>query len=105
MRVLQDSETFNINFGLRIDELATKILDGRDGRLLAAIDVLSKTFDMRIVDPIQNFLDGLIDNGRVLDGCWALQDTGSAHILVNDSLEILRLPQRIFLEVEFEIFV
>jgi hypothetical protein len=55
-----------------------------------------------LVDSVEDLLYRLVNLGRVLYGHGSLQNTSSADILVNDSIEIFRLPKRILLEKELK---
>ena len=60
---------------------------------------------MRIVDTIQDLFDRLVDNLGILGGHRTLQDTRSSNILINNSFEILRLPEGVLLEEVLKILI
>ncbi len=60
---------------------------------------------MAVVYAVEDLLDGLIHLGGVFDGHGSLKNASPANILVDNRLEIFRLPQRIFLEEKLECVV
>ena len=84
MSVVADGEALNIKRNLRLDKLATKVLDGRNGGLIIVVEVLGQRRNVGVVNVVKNVLDGLINDSGELGGGRALENTGSANILAND---------------------
>ncbi|TFA99144.1 hypothetical protein CCMA1212_009009 [Trichoderma ghanense] len=97
--------TLNIKRDVRLPELATKVLNGRDRGLVTVVEVLGQGRNVGIVDVVKNVLDGLINDGGELGSSRALENAGSANVLANDCIEVLRLPQGVLLEVELKVLV
>ncbi len=60
---------------------------------------------MGFVDAVQNILDRLIDDSRVLGSHGPLEDASSLDVLVHDGFQVFRLPERVLLEEELKVFV
>jgi hypothetical protein len=70
--------------------LWTWVINGRDLADVTVIDTLDKLIDENVA---QEIFDGLVVNFGVLDGNGALKDTNMLGIPIEDSLDILGLPE------------
>ena len=86
-------------------ELASKVFNHGDTGFIAVVHILDQALDMTLVNVGQDVANRLIDNGGEARGHRALQDTGSADVLVHNGLQILTLPQRVFLEPVLKVLI
>ncbi|ROW05694.1 hypothetical protein VMCG_05231 [Cytospora schulzeri] len=103
--IIGHSDTFEVEWNLGVNKLASEVLDCRDLGRVTLVDVLGQVLNVAIVDAVENVLDRLVSDSRVPDCRWSLKDTRSANVLVDDSIEILGLPKRVLLEEELEVLV
>jgi hypothetical protein len=105
MGVIADSEALNIQGNLGINQLATKVLRDRNRRLVVVVQVVGQERNVTLVDTVENLLDRLVDDGRELGCSGTLENASTANILINDGIEILRLPEGVLLEVELKVVI
>ena len=86
-------------------ELASQIFNHGNIGFIAVVHILDQALDMTLVDIGQDIANRLIDNGGEARSHRALQDTGSADVLVHNGLQILTLPQRVFLEPVLKVLI
>lgn len=77
-----------------------EVIDGRDGRGVVVVELLEELVGERRLDATEHRGDGLLGRLAVLDGDGSLEDADTLSVLVEDGLDVLRLPERVLLERE-----
>ncbi|KAI6759681.1 hypothetical protein HG530_010361 [Fusarium avenaceum] len=98
-------QAFDIKGHVEVHQLTTEVLGVRNGGLIVLVHIPSEVLNMSLVNAIEDSLNRLIKLGGELNSGRALKNAGSANILVNDSVQVLGLPQRVLLEVELEVVI
>jgi len=67
---------------------------GYDGHAIdiAIVVALQEGLNVLFVNVVEDLFNGLIGNGRVLGGNWALKDADTLRVTVDEGIHILRLP-------------
>ncbi|KAF3401859.1 hypothetical protein F1880_009718 [Penicillium rolfsii] len=97
--LLGDGETLDLGLIGFVNQVATEILDHGD------LGLVTTAGNVALVNTIEDVLDRLVNDVREAGGHGTLQNAGAADVLVNNSLQVLTLPERVLLEEVLEILV